>query len=219
MSSELRTRFIDQMNLHGLAPNTQRGYVTSVKGLAAYYNKAPDTLTDEQVLDYFRHLLEERKLTWRSCRKYLTGLTFFYKHICQREVQDRFGLPPRRGEKKLPIVLSIEQVTRLLSCIDNLKHRVLLKTTYSAGLRVSEVVRLKPHHIESDPSRMLIRVEQGKGKKDRYTVLSKKLLKELKLYWKKYRPEKWLFPGYGYDKHLSTAAASQIFYHAKKKPV
>ena len=68
MSSELRTRFIDQMNLHGLTPNTQRGYVTSVKGLAAYYNKAPDTLTDEQVLDYFRHLLEERKLTWRSCR-------------------------------------------------------------------------------------------------------------------------------------------------------
>lgn len=147
------------------------------------------------------------------------GSRFFYRHICQREVQDRFGLPPRRGEKKLPIVLSIEQVTRLLSCIDNLKHRVLLKTTYSAGLRVSEVVRLKPHHIESDPSRMLIRVEQGKGKKDRYTVLSKKLLKELRLYWKKYRPEKWLFPGYGYDKHLSTTAASQIFYHAKKKPV
>ena len=219
MSSELRTRFIAEMNLHGLAPNTQRGYVTSVKGLAAYYNKAPDTLMDEQVLDYFRHLLEERKLTWRSCHKYLTGLTFFYRHICQREVQDRFGLPPRRGEKKLPIVLSIEQVTRLLSCIDNLKHRVLLKTIYSAGLRVSEAVRLEPHHIESDPSRMLIRVEQGKGKKDRYTVLSKKLLKELRLYWKKYQPEKWLFPGYGHDKHLSTTAASQIFYNAKKKPV
>jgi site-specific recombinase XerD len=219
MSSELRTRFIAEMNLHGLAPNTQRGYVTSVKGLAAYYNKAPDTLMDEQVRDYFRHLLEERKLTWRSCRRYLTGLTFFYRHICQREVQDRFGLPPRRGEKKLPIVLSIEEVTRLLSCIDNLKHRVLLKTIYSAGLRVSEAVRLQLHHIESDPSRMLIRVEQGKGRKDRYTVLSRKLLKELRLYWKKYRPEKWLFPGYGHDKHLSTTAASQIFYNAKKKPV
>lgn len=218
MSSELRTRFIAQMNLHGLAPHTQRGYVTSVKGLAAYYKQSPEELTDEQIRAYFRHLLEERKLTWRSCRRYLTGLLFFYRHVCHREVKDRFGLPPRRRGKKLPIVLSIEEVTRLLSCVDNLKHRVLLKTIYSAGLRVSEAVRLKLHHIESDPSRMLIRVEQGKGKKDRYTVLSKKLLTELRIYWKKYRPEKWLFPGYGHDKHLSTTAASQIFYHAKKKP-
>jgi len=218
MSSELRTKLIAQMNLHGFAANTQRGYVTSVRGLAAYYKESPETLTDEQVRAYFRHLLVERKLTWRSCHKYLTGITFFYRHICQREVQDRFGLPPRRGEKKLPIVLSIEQVTRLLSCIDNLKHRVLIKTIYSAGLRVSEAVRLKLHHIESDPSRMLIRVEQGKGKKDRYTVLSKNLLTELRLYWKKYRPEKWLFPGYGHDKHLSTIAAQQVFYGAKKKP-
>jgi len=218
MSSELRTKLIAQMNLHGFAANTQRGYVTSVRGLAAYYKESPETLTDEQVRAYFRHLLVERKLTWRSCHKYLTGITFFYRHICQREVQDRFGLPPRRGEKKLPIVLSIEQVTRLLSCIDNLKHRVLIKTIYSAGLRVSEAVRLQLHHIESDPSRMLIRVEQGKGKKDRYTVLSKNLLTELRLYWKKYRPEKWLFPGYGHDKHLSTIAAQQVFYGAKKKP-
>jgi integrase len=219
MSSELRTKLIAQMNLHGFAANTQRGYVTSVKGLAAYYNKSPETLTDEQVRAYFSHLLVERKLTWRSCRKYLTGITFFYRHICRREVEDRFGLPPRRREWKLPVVLSIEEVKRLLSCVDNLKHRVLLKTIYSAGLRVSEAVRLHLHHIESDPSRMLIRVEQGKGRKDRYTVLSKKLLKELRLYWNKYRPEKWLFPGYGHDKHLSTTAASQVFYRAKKKPV
>ena len=169
-------------------------------------------------MNYFRHLLVERKLTRCSCRRYLTGLIFFYRHICQREVKDRFGLPPFRGEKKLPIVLSIEQVTRLLSCVKNLKHRVLLKTIYSGGLRVSEAVQLKPHHIESDPSRMLIRVDQGKGKKDRYTVLSKKLLEELRLYWQKYRPEKWLFAGYGHDKHLSTTAASQIYYGAKKKP-
>jgi site-specific recombinase XerD len=219
MSSELRTQLIAQMNLHGLAPNTQRSYVMCVKGLAAYYKESPEKLTDEQIRAYFRHLLEERKLTRCSCRGYLTGLTFFYRHVCQREVKDRFGLPPWRGEKKLPIVFSIEEVTRLLSCADNLKHRVLLKTIYSAGLRVSEAVRLKLHHIESDPSRMLIRVQDGKGRKDRYTVLSKKLLPELRLYWKKYRPENWLFPGYGHDKHLSTVAASQIFYQAKKKPV
>lgn len=218
MSSELRTKLIAQMTLHGLAPHTQRSYVMSVKLLAEYYKQSPETLTDEQIRAYFRHLIEERKLTLRSCRRYLTGLIYFYRHICQREVKDRFGLPPWRGEKRLPIVLSIEEVTRLLSCVDNLKHRVLLKTIYSAGLRVSEAVRLKPHHIESDPSRMLIRVEGGKGKKDRYTVLSKNLLKELRLYWRKCRPETWLFPGYGHDKHLCSLAAQKVFYDAKKKP-
>jgi site-specific recombinase XerD len=206
------------MTLHGLAPHTQRSYVMSVKLLAAYYKQSPETLTDEQIRAYFRHLIEERKLTLGSCRRYLSGLIYFYRHICQREVKDRFGLPSWRGEKKLPIVLSIEEVTRLLSCVDNLKHRVLLKTIYSAGLRVSEAIRLKPHHIESDPSRMLIRVEDGKGKKDRYTVLSKNLLKELRLYWRKYRPETWLFPGYGHDKHLCSLAAQKVFYNAKKKP-
>ncbi len=218
MSSELRERFIARMNLHGFSPHTQRGYVTSVNGLATYYGKSPDTLTDEQVRGYFRYLLEEKKLAWRSCHKYLTGITFFYRHICRREVEARFGLPPGPRQRKLPVVLSIEEVKRLLWCVNNLKHRVLLKTIYSAGLRVSEALRLQLHHIESDPSRMLIRVEQGKGRKDRYTVLSKKLLQELRLYWNKYRPKKWLFPGYGHDKHLSTTAASVVFYRAKKKP-
>jgi len=218
MSSELRDRFIARMNLHGFSPHTQRGYVSSVNGLATFYNKSPDMLTEEQVRGYFRYLLEERKLAWSSCHNYLAGITFFYRHICQREVEDRFGLPPGPRQRKLPVVLSIEEVERLLSCIDNLKHRVLLKTIYGAGLRVSEAVRLQPHHIESDSSRMLIRVDQGKGRKDRYTVLPEKVLKELRLYWKKYQPGKWLFPGYGHDKHLSTSAASVVFYNAKKKP-
>lgn len=219
MSSELRTKLLAHMDLHGFSPHTQRNYVGAVKELAQFYNKSPDTLTDEQVRAYVRYLLQERKVTWDTSRNYVTRITYFYRHICQREVEDRFGLPPRPRGSKLPIVFSIEEVKRLLSCVDNLKHRVLLKTIYSAGLRVSEAVRLQLHHIESDPSRMLIRVEQGKGRKDRYTVLSRKLLKELRLYWKKYRPEKWLFPGYGHDKHLSTTAASQVFYRAKKKPV
>lgn len=218
MSSELRARFISTMKLHGLSENTQRSYVTSVKGLAAYYRKSPDTLTDEQIRAYFRYLIEERKLARSSCRRCMTGLLFFYRHVCHRAVNDRFGLPTWRAEKKLPVVLSIEQVTRLLSSVNNLKHRVLLKTIYSGGLRVSEAVRLRPHHIESDPSRMLIRVEQGKGKKDRYSVLSKNLLEELRRYWEKYRPGKWLFPGHGHKKYLTTAAAAQIFYRAKKKP-
>jgi integrase/recombinase XerD len=113
----------------------------------------------------------------------------------------------------------MEEVKQLLAAVDNLKHLVLLETAYSAGLRVSELVRLKQHHIESDPSRMLIRVEQGKGRKDRYTILSHKLLEDLRSYWRKYRPEKWLFPGQKPENHLSSVAANKAFTLAKKKPV
>ena len=112
----------------------------------------------------------------------------------------------------------MEEVKRLFAATTNLKHLALLETVYSAGLRLSEVVHLKPHHIESDPSRMTIRVEQGKGKKDRYTILSKHLLEDLKAYWRKYRPEEWLFPGRESKDHLSTSAAHMIYVNAKKKP-
>ena len=99
-----------------------------------------------------------------------------------------------------------------------MKHQVLLKTVYSAGLRVGEVVRLKPSHLESDPSRMMIRVVQGKGRKDRYTVLSVRLLSELRTYWRKYRPSEWLFPGQKPQNHLTEAAAQRAYWLAKKKP-
>ena len=112
----------------------------------------------------------------------------------------------------------MEEVKRLFAATTNLKHLVLLKTVYSAGLRISEVVRLQPHHIESDPSRMMIRVEQGKGKKDRYTILAKNLLVDLRAYWTKYRPDKWLFPGQKAENHLGKSAAHMIYCHAKKKP-
>jgi len=107
----------------------------------------------------------------------------------------------------------------LFDATDNLKHKVILKTVYSAGLRLSEVIGLKPEHIESDPSRMMIRIEQGKGKKDRYTILSRRLLPELKEYWRKYKPGKWLFPGRNRKNHISPTAVHSIFQKAKKKPV
>jgi integrase len=116
------------------------------------------------------------------------------------------------------MILSVEEVKRLLASANNFKHQVLLSTIYSAGLRVSEAVCLKPDHIESDPSRMMIRVEQGKGKKDRYTILSKKLLVDLRDYWCKYNPGTWLFPGNKTDMHMCNGAAQRAFYLAKKKP-
>jgi len=218
MASDLRTQFINHMTLQRFSHHTKRLYVTGVKGLAKHYSQSPDTLTNDQVQDYFRHLLEDRNISWGTCNNYFSGIVSFYRNICKWD-ETRFQIPPRPRIKKLPTVFSREEVKRLFASTKNLKHRVLLKTVYSAGLRVGELVRLKPHHIESDPSRMMIRVEQGKGKKDRYTVLSKKLLVDLRAYWSKYRPEKWLFPGQKSERHLTETAVQRAYYLAKKKPV
>ena len=189
MSTKLRDEFIRHMTLQCLVPNTQRTNINAVNGLAIFYNKSPALITDEEVQEYFLYLLNERRLAWSTIRNYLYGITYFFRHVCQREVEGNSGLPTARfNKRKLPFAFSIEEVERLLSSIDNLKHRVLLKTIYSAGLRVGVAVKLRPQDIESDPSRMLIRVEQGKGHKDRYTILSKTLLSELREYWLQYRP-------------------------------
>lgn len=111
----------------------------------------------------------------------------------------------------------MEEVSRLLSCTSKFKHLVLLKTIYSAGFRVCEAIRLKPEHIESDPSRMMLRIEQGKGRKDRYTVLSERLLFELREYWRQYSPGQWLFPGRKPNSHITNVSVSQALYKAKKK--
>ena len=219
MSNPIKDKFIEHMEFYGLTKETQRGYISGVRCLAKHYNMSPEHLSDDQVRDYFRHLLLEKKLAHSSCKAYLAGITYFYRHICGREVDDRFGLPPRPRGRKLPAVLSMEEVSRLLNCVDNLKHRVLLKTIYSSGLRVSEAIRLKSEHIESDPSRMVIRVEQGKGRKDRYTILSHNLLHELRVYWIEYAPKFWLFPGQKPGTHISNVSVSQVLYDAKKKSV
>jgi len=157
-------------------------------------------------------------LTWGTVNAYLSGIICFYRGFCKWD-ETQFQIPPRPSARKLPTVYSKREVKRLFAAADNFKHRLLLETAYSAGLRISELVRLKPHHIESDPDRMLIRVEQGKGKKDRYTILSQKLLEDLRTYFSQYRPGKWLFAGQNPDRHLSEAAARKAFYIAKKKPV
>ena len=186
--------------------------------MAKYYKQSPDTLSNEQIQDYLLYLLQDRKLTWGSVNAYLSGLVCFYRGFCKWD-ETKFQIPPRPRARKLPTVYSKQEVKRLLVAADNFKHRLLLETAFSAGLRISELVCLKPHHIESDPDRMLIRVEQGKGKKDRYTILSKKLLEDLRTYFRQYRPGKWLFAGQNPDKHLSEAATRKAFSLAKKKPV
>jgi len=218
MGSELKTEFLNYMTIQRFSNSTKELYVRGVEGLVRYYGKSPDTLTNEQIQAYFVYLLDELQVSWGTCNNYFSAIICFYRNVCKWD-ETRFNIPPRPKIKKLPVVFSMEEVQRLFEATSNFKQRVMLKTVYSAGLRVSEVVRLQPHHLESDPSRMMIRVEQGKGMKDRYTLLSKTLLPELRVYWSKYRPGKWLFPGQNPENHISETGAQAAYYLAKKKPV
>jgi site-specific recombinase XerD len=158
--------------------------------VAKYYHRSPDLISSEEIQDYIVHLLSERKLAVGSCHAIITALRFFYTVILK---QDEASVPITQVKRvtRLPEILGPEQLQRLFATPRNLKHRVLLMTAYSAGMRVSELVHLKVTDIHSD--RMMIRVEQGKGRKDRYTLLSKRLLSELRAYWKIKRPPVRLF--------------------------
>jgi len=217
MSTTLRTQFMNHLQLQRFSKNTQKNYILAVKGLARYYNQSPDALSQEEIQAYLLYLIEEKKLAWGSVNNIFSGILCFYRHILHWD-ETTFKIPPRPRIKKIPNVLSEEEIKRLFDVTKNIKHRVLLKTAYSAGLRLSEVIRLRPEHIESDPSRMMIRVEQSKGRKDRYTILSRTLLPELREYWYRYQPGQWLFPGRGGKHHIGPTTAHQIFVRAKKKP-
>ena len=218
MGKSLKAQFIDYMTLNRYSPVTIKHYMVIMNAFAKHHNKSPDLITQEEIQEYLLYLYQEKKLAWGTCNAYLSGLACFYKNVLHWEERN-FKLPPRPRSRKLPNILSVEEVKRLFEAAANLKHRVLLKTVYSAGLRISEVVKLKPIHIESDPSRMMIRIENSKGGKDRYAVLSKHLLDELRIYWQKYKPLEWLFPGGKQKNHLGYTQARSYFIKAKKKPV
>jgi site-specific recombinase XerD len=194
--------------VRGLSANTQRGYLFVVTDLARYHRRSPGEMSDRDVQRYVRYLIEERRLAWGSLRMMVSGLRFFYWTTLGRE-PSKFVIPMPKGARKLPEILSREEVARLLSGVTNLRHRVLLMATYGAGLRVSEVTRLRLTDIDS--KRMLIRVEQGKGRKDRYTLLSPRLLEELRRYCRVYRPTEWLFPARGGNAPMSTSTAQHLY--------
>lgn len=216
MSSQLRKEFTNYLTLQRYSLKTQEAYINAVIGLSRYHMKSPDKLSNNEIQEYLRYLIKEKKLAWSTCNVVFSGLKCFYKNIVRRD-ETHFFIPRRPRINKIPIILSIEEVNRLINAVSNIKHKALLKTVYSAGLRVGEVVRLKPHHIESDPSRMMIRVEQGKGRKDRYTVLSKELLLTLREYWQECRPWKWLFQGRNHGEPMSPMTVQRIYHDAKQK--
>lgn len=210
--SELRKRMIRDMELRNFSPTTQRGYLRAVTGLAEYYHRSPDRISTEEIQDYVVYLLSERKVAVGTCHAIITALRFFYIVTLEQNGAS-VTIPQIKRETRLPEILGSEQLERVFAAPRNLKHRVLLMTAYGGGLRVSELVHLKVTDIHSD--RMMIRVEQGKGKKDRYTLLSKRLLGELRSYWEIKRPPVWLFPGI----HLHKPGCARMAQKAYAKAV
>lgn len=211
----LRERMTLDLTRRRMSVRTQQSYLGAVASLAKHYRQPPDRLTAEQVQSYLLYLIDERKLAVSSCNIALHGLRFFYHETLKRS-EMQFALPKARAPQKLPEILSREEIERLFIAAGLLKHRVLLMAAYGAGLRVSELCALKVTDIDS--SRMMLRVEQGKGAKDRYTLLSPRLLAELRLYWRVERPHEWLFPAARRtDRPMGTHTAQRIFYAARSK--
>jgi site-specific recombinase XerD len=210
----LRDRMIEEMKLRNFSPATQESYLYAVTRLTKHYRRSPDQLDKEQIRSYLLHLTVERKLSPNTMMGQIAGLRFFYNQTLGWD-ETKLFIPPRKQSSPLPEVFSPNEVVRLIAAARGLKQRVLLMTAYSAGLRVSELVNLKIKDIDAE--RMMIRVERGKGGKDRYTILSKNLLTELRLYWKRYRPSIWLFPNRAKNGPLSTNEAWHIYNQAKKR--
>jgi site-specific recombinase XerD len=183
----------EDMQVRNLALNTQMSYVQQVSLFARHFNKSPEELGPEDIRAYQVYLTNEKKLAPGSVLIAVAALRFLYKVSLQKDWTFEDVIPAPKKPQKLPVVLSPEEVLQFLGCIRNTKHRTILTTCYAAGLRISEAVRLKPTDIDSQ--RMVIRVEQGKGQKDRYVMLSPKLLETLRSYWRAVRPNAWLFEG------------------------
>ena len=187
----LRRRMIEDMRVRNLSPATQRCYVHAVAKFAQHFKRSPNRLRLTDIRSYQLHLLSTGT-SWAGFNVAVCALRFFYGITLGRTAMvDR--IPYARKRRQLPVILSAEEVARFFAAVPSLKHRTALMTAYAAGLRVSEVVRLKITDIDS--GRKLIRVEQGKGGRDRYIMLSPQLLVVLSAYWRETRPAHWLFPG------------------------
>ena len=184
----LRQRMLEDMEMRNMSPNTRKNYVRQVAQFAVHFGKSPDQLGPEEIRTYLLSLVRRDA----SCNQFNVSrcaLRFFFRVTLKREFPD---IVCAKKPKKLPVVLSQSEVAQLLATPKKLKHRALLTTLYAAGLRVSELVGLRVADIDS--KRMVIRVRQGKGNKDRYVMLSPMLLELLRAYWKERRPKEWLFP-------------------------
>jgi integrase/recombinase XerD len=211
----LRQQMIDAMQQRGFSVRTHETYLSAVRKLAEYYHTPPDEIQLDQIQEYFVYLVKERGLSGASCRLYLNALRFLYLQVLE---WDHFDVPVHYPKKtqKIPELLTRREVKQILDACSNDKHRMMLTICYGCGLRVSELVAIKVRHIDGE--RHLLRVEQGKGAKDRVVILSATLLSHLRDYWMMYRPYLWFFPNASRPlQHLTSATAQRAFRKAKNK--
>ena len=205
--TSLRTRMTEDMQIRNLAVHTQNTYLLQVALFARHFNKSPELLGPEQIRTYQVYLTNEKKLATSSILIAISALRFLYKVTLKKTWAIDDVIPAPKKPQQLPIILSPEEVIQFLAAVTSAKHRAILTTCYAAGLRISEAVALMPPAIDS--KRMVLRVELGKGQKDRYVMLSPKLLTTLRDWWRLERPQHWLFPGNLPDRHITRAAVER----------
>jgi len=197
----------EDMQVRNLSSHTQASYVQQVSLFARHFNQSPEVLGREEIRSYQVYLTNEKKLSPSSILIAVAALRFLYKVTLHKEWSLEEVIPAPKKPEKLPAVLSPEEVLQFLDCVPRPKHRTILTTCYAAGLRISEAIRLKVADIDSQ--RMVIRVEQGKGQKDRYVMLSQKLLQILRDWWRVAKPKEWLFPGDRIGSYITRDAVTQ----------
>lgn len=211
---QLQDLMLREMELKGYSDQTIKSYLGHMKRYTTYLGTSPAEAGEVEVKRYLHHLISDQKQSRAYVNQTYSALKVFYDKVIKRP--GVVGHLPRiKQAKKLPIVLSTDEVNRLLNALTNLKHRTILTVIYSAGLRLAEVCHLQVSDIDS--SRMLIRVRQGKGMKDRYTILAKGTLHLLRLYWQAYRPTDWLFPGQNATHPIHSRSVQKILKNALSK--
>src|SRR2546425_12079070 len=202
-----RQRMVEDIEVRNLSVHTQRSYIEQVSRFARHFGQSPAGLGPEEIRTYQVYLTNEKKLAPGSILIAVAALRFLYRVTLHKDWPFEDIIPAPKKPQTLPVVLSPEEVLQFLGSVEHIKHRTILTTCYAAGRRISEAVSLKPCHVDSQ--RMVIRVEQGKGQKDRYVMLSPKLLETLRHWWRTERPIHWLFPGDIPGKHITRYAVEQ----------
>lgn len=209
----LRQRYLEDMQVRNLSPNTQRLYVACVSLYARHCRKSPERLGPEDIRAYQLYLVHDTQVSWSRFNQSVCALRFLYRVTLGKDWAITH-LPCPRKEHTLPVVLSPSEVAQFLGALTNLKYRTVLMTAYAAGLRVSEVLHLRVSDIDSQ--RMVIRIRQGKDHKDRSVMLSPKLLALLREYWKAVRPTDWLFPGRTPDRPIGSHTLQDVCLRARR---
>jgi len=210
----LRQRYLEDLQLRNYSVKTQQLYIECVSLFARHFNRSPELLGPEEIRAYQLYLIHEKQVSWSRFNQTVCALRFLYSTTLQKDWIIKH-LPFPRKETRLPVILAPAQVSTLLDSISNPRHRMFFTTIYATGLRLSEARRLEVADLDS--ARMTVRVRQGKGRKDRYVMLSPRLLELLRQYWKAYRPARLLFAGLNPERPLAERTLQEALREARQK--